>query len=83
MNILYFSWVRERIGQAEETIHPPETVRTVSDLMTFLAQRGQNYAAAFKDSHLIRAAINQRHVKHDTPLGAAREVAFFPPMTGG
>ena len=83
MRALYFAWVRERIGKAEEEIAPPETVKTVGELMNWLSSQGENYAAAFAHSKTMRAALDRTHVKHDTLIGAAREIAFFPPMTGG
>ena len=83
MKILYFAWVRERIGKAEENIEPPANVRTVSDLMQWLVARGEEYANAFASPRVIRAAIDHTHVKPDTAIAGAREIAFFPPMTGG
>ena len=83
MKALYFAWVRERVGLAEEEISPPGDVATVRDLVTWLAQRGEGYAEAFANAKVIRAAIDKTHAGPDSPLGAAREIAFFPPMTGG
>ncbi|GLK70894.1 molybdopterin converting factor subunit 1 [Ancylobacter dichloromethanicus] len=83
MKILYFAWVRERIGIETEEIDLPEAVRTVADLATFLGTRGEGYAHAFENPRIVRAALDRRHARPDAPLGAAREVAFFPPMTGG
>jgi molybdopterin synthase sulfur carrier subunit len=83
MKVKYFAWVRERIGKAEETLEPPAGVRTVDDLMAWLAQRGETYAHAFETPRVIRAAIDHAHVKPDTVIAGAREIAFFPPMTGG
>jgi molybdopterin synthase sulfur carrier subunit len=83
VKVLYFAWVRERVGQAEEQIDLPPGVETVGDLMTWLAGRGENYAHAFENARVIRAALDQTHARHDAPLAGAREVAFFPPMTGG
>lgn len=83
MKVLYFAWVRERIGKAEETIDPPASVRTVADLMQWLVARGEEYANAFETPRVIRAAIDRTHVKPDTAIAGAREIAFFPPMTGG
>jgi molybdopterin synthase sulfur carrier subunit len=83
MKVRYFAWVRERIGRAEEEIAPPPNVASVSDLMSWLAARDEGYAAAFAAPHVIRAALDRVHVDHATPLRDAREVAFFPPMTGG
>jgi sulfur-carrier protein len=79
----YFAWVRERIGQAEEALDPPVSVGTVSELMAWLAKRGENYAYAFENQKIIRTAIDQVHVRHDAPIAGAQEIAFFPPMTGG
>jgi molybdopterin synthase sulfur carrier subunit len=83
VKVLYFAWVRERVGKAEEEIEPPASVGTVADLVAWLARRGDEYAHAFANPKAIRAAINQTHVKPDTALAGAREIAFFPPMTGG
>ncbi len=75
--------MRERIGKGEETVEPPAGVATVGDLINWLAGRGDEYAYAFENPNVIRAAINHAHVKPSTPLKGATEVAFFPPMTGG
>jgi molybdopterin synthase sulfur carrier subunit len=83
MKLLYFAWVRERIGRAEETIEPPATVRTVGDLIGWLTARGDEYAHAFETPKVIRAAIDHTHVRPDAAIAGAREIAFFPPMTGG
>jgi sulfur-carrier protein len=83
MKIKYFAWVRERVGKAEETIEPPASVRTVDDLMAWLTRQGEAYAYAFEKPLIIRAAIDHAHVKSDTAIAGAREIAFFPPMTGG
>jgi sulfur-carrier protein len=83
VRLLYFAWVRERLGKPDETIEPPADVRTVADLMSWLAGRGEDYAHAFANRAVIRAAIDKAHVKPETPIAGAREIAFFPPMTGG
>ena len=83
MRALYFAWVRERIGTAEEDLAPPADIRTLSELMGWLAGRGENYAHAFENQAVIRTAVDRVHAKHDTGFAGAREVAFFPPMTGG
>ena len=83
MKVKYFAWVRERVGISEETIEPPADIRTVNDLMGWLSQRGEPYAHAFETPKVIRAAIDHAHVKSDTMIAGAREIAFFPPMTGG
>jgi molybdopterin synthase sulfur carrier subunit len=83
MKVLYFAWVRERVGKAEEIVEPPAGVRTVAELMQWLSARGEEYANAFASPRTIRAAIDRTHVKQDTAIAGAREIAFFPPMTGG
>ncbi len=83
MKVKYFAWVRERIGKAEETIELPPEVHTVDELMAWLARRGESYAHAFETPRVIRAAIDRAHVKPDAAIAGAREIAFFPPMTGG
>jgi molybdopterin synthase sulfur carrier subunit len=83
VRILYFAWVRERVGKTEEALEPPAGVTTVAELMTWLAERGEEYAYAFEHPNTIRAAIDQRHVRPDAAIAGAREIAFFPPMTGG
>jgi sulfur-carrier protein len=83
VKLLYFAWVRERIGKGEEVVEPPSGVSTVADLMGWLAGRGEEYAFAFENPKLIRAAVNRTHVKPDTAIAGATEIAFFPPMTGG
>ncbi len=83
MKVKYFAWVRERIGKGEETIEPPADVRTIEDLIGWLTGRGESYAYAFEKPQVIRAAIDQAHVRQDATIAGAREIAFFPPMTGG
>jgi sulfur-carrier protein len=83
MKILYFAWVRERIGKGSEIIEVPASVVTVSDLMAHLSARGPEYAAAFAKPDIVRAAIEQVHVKPAASIVGAREIAFFPPVTGG
>ena len=83
MRLKYFAWVRERIGKAEENVEPPAEVRTVDDLIGWLSRRGDGYAYAFETPRVIRAAIDHTHVKPDAMISGAREIAFFPPMTGG
>ena len=83
MKAVYFAWVRERIGKSEEMLAPPPTVGTVADLIGWLRDRGEGYEAAFADAGAIRAAIDQTHAKRDASIAGAREIAFFPPMTGG
>jgi molybdopterin synthase sulfur carrier subunit len=83
LKLRYFAWVRERIGKPEEEIELPAAIATVADLMRWLAMRGEEYAHAFENPKVIRAAIDRAHVKADTAISGAREIAFFPPMTGG
>ena len=83
MKVKYFAWVRERIGKAEETIEPPAEVRTVGELIAWLSNRGEAYAYAFEKPKVIRTAIDHAHVKPEAAIAGAREIAFFPPMTGG
>ncbi len=83
MKAVYFAWVREQIGKTDEEIAPPASVITVGDLIGWLKGQGENYAQAFANAATIRAALDRRHAKHDAALAGTREVAFFPPMTGG
>ena len=77
MKLRYFAWVRERIGKPEEEIEPPAGIATVADLMTWLSRRGEEYAHAFENPNVIRAAIDRAHVRGDavvpvvTPIGLA------------
>ncbi len=83
MKLVYFAWVRERIGVTEEEVTPPDSVATVRDLLEWLKSRGEEYAEALKFPEAIRVAINQEHARHDEPIKGAREIGLFPPMTGG
>lgn len=83
LTLRYFAWVRERIGLAEEHVEVPESVMTVEALIAWLAARGPAYGHAFATPHLIRAAIDHQHVKASATIAGAKEVAFFPPVTGG
>ena len=83
VKLVYFAWVRERVGKAEEEIAPPKSVATVAELMRWLSARGEEYAHAFENPKVIRAAIDRSHVRPDTAIAGAKEIAFFPPMTGG
>jgi molybdopterin synthase sulfur carrier subunit len=83
MKLRYFAWVRERVGKTEEDIELPAAVATVSDLLAWLSSRGEDYAHAFANPKVIRVAIDRSHVRPDSALEGAREIAFFPPMTGG
>jgi molybdopterin synthase sulfur carrier subunit len=83
MRILYFAWVRQRVGRGEETVDLPPHVTTVGELIDWLKGRDDTYAGAFSDLRVIRAAVNQTLAPLDAPLSGASEVAFFPPVTGG
>ena len=83
VRLLYFAWVRERIGRAEEDVTLPAGLATVADLIAWLGTRGPGYAAAFQPAGVVRAAIDRVHVKPATAIAGAREIAFFPPVTGG
>lgn len=83
MRVLYFAWVRERVGMAEEDVTPPPEVGDVAALVAWLAGRGPGHAAAFAQPARIRAAIDQEFVAIDAPIAGAREIALFPPVTGG
>ena len=80
MDVLYFAWVRERIGLPKETVQTDAA--TVKELVAELSAREERYAMAFEDTSALRVAINQELTDFDAPLTGAREVAFFPPMTG-
>lgn len=81
LRVLYFAWLRERIGQPSETLET--AAATVADLVAELCGREERYALAFSDMAAVRVAVDQELSDLDAPLGRAREVAFFPPMTGG
>ncbi|HRK18470.1 MAG TPA: molybdopterin converting factor subunit 1 [Hyphomicrobiaceae bacterium] len=83
VRVVYFAWVRERIGRSDETIEFPADVKTVADAIRWLSTRGPEYEAAFARPDVVRAAVDQTHVPHDTSITGARELALFPPVTGG
>ncbi|OWV89618.1 molybdopterin synthase sulfur carrier subunit [Rhizobium sp. N122] len=81
--LVYFAWVRERIGKAEEEIDLPSSVVTVADLLNHLKTLGEEYEAALQYPDVIRVALDMEHAEHDEPIAGAREIGIFPPMTGG
>jgi|TARA_E500000305_G_scaffold111879_1_gene128628 molybdopterin synthase sulfur carrier subunit len=81
LNLLYFAWVRERIGEPRETVET--SAETVMDLVAELKAREPRYELAFSDLASLRVALDQELAEFDAPLAGVREVAFFPPMTGG
>ncbi|MDQ0391749.1 molybdopterin converting factor subunit 1 [Labrys monachus] len=83
MKLIYFAWLRERIGLTEEVVDLPPDVRTIEDLMQWLSERDEAHAHAFGNRRIVRAAIDRRHVKPAASIAGAGEIAFFPPMTGG
>ena len=83
MKLLYFAWLRARIGQAEEDLPLPADVRDVAGLLDWLRARGPRYAEALRDLSVVRVAVNQDYVGRDHPIRDGDEVALFPPVTGG
>lgn len=83
LTILYFAWLRERVGMAVEELSLPPSVATVADLVELLVARGAGYAAAFANRRSVRCAVNQEFAPASTVLHPGDEVAFFPPVTGG
>ncbi len=83
MRLIYFAWVRERIGIQQEDVQLPADVETVADLLRWLKSRGDGYEYALEYPQVIRVAIDQEHVDHSERIASAREIALFPPMTGG
>ncbi|WHO72085.1 molybdopterin converting factor subunit 1 [Rhizobium sp. BT03] len=81
--LVYFAWVRERIGKDEEEINLPASVLTVADLLNHLKTLGEEYGAALQYPEVIRVALDMEHVEHDEPIAGAKEIGIFPPMTGG
>lgn len=83
LKILYFAWIKEKVGFGEEMVTPPPNVTTASELMSWLRTQSPAHAEAFDDISQIRIAVDQVHSLADTPISKASEVAFFPPVTGG
>lgn len=83
LNILYFARLRETLGVATETVDIPNGVRTVADLMKWLAARGEPFSTEFSGKRIIRVAVNQEVAWPETQLTEGEEIAFFPPVTGG
>ncbi len=83
MRVLYFAWLRQRVGVGEEAVSPPAEVADVGGLVRWLSARSAGHAAAFADPAQVRMAVNQEFCGPDHPVAAGDEVAFFPPVTGG
>jgi molybdopterin converting factor subunit 1 len=83
MRVLYFAWVKQRVGLGEEEVAPPASVQDVAGLIAWLSERSPGHAAAFAQAKQIRAAVNQEFAGPEAPVKAGDEIAFFPPVTGG
>lgn len=83
MKILYFAWIRSKIGNSEETIDLPDGVSTVNDLLEWLREQGPGHAEALQDLSVVRVAVNEEYAGFDAPVSAGDEIALFPPVTGG
>lgn len=81
--LIYFAWVRERIGKREEELELPTELTSVADLLGWLREKGDGYEEALRKPEVIRVAINEEHVDHYETLEGAHRIALFPPMTGG
>ena len=82
-NLIYFAWVRERVGRSHEMRDIPDGIVTAGDLIAWLASQGEEYANAFSQPDAIRVALDQAHADHEQAIAGAKEIAFFPPVTGG
>lgn len=83
MKLLYFAWVREKIGKSEESLDLPKDITNISDLANYLSKKDECYEDVFNLKNKINVAINQDHVDWDHPIKEGDELAFFPPVTGG
>jgi len=83
MKLLYFAWIKTKVGKGEEDVVPPREVATVGALIDWLKAKSAGHEAAFAELKIVRAAVNQEHVGLDHPVAPGDEVAFFPPVTGG
>ncbi len=83
LTVLYFSWIKERVGTGEELVDPPNDVVTVAGLVDWLKKRSPAHENALADLSQVRVAVNQTHVPFESPIERDSEVAFFPPVTGG
>lgn len=83
VTLRYFAWLRERAGVSEERLRLPAEIQTVADLLIWQSRRGHPFDQAFAKPDAIRVAIDHTHAKPTAAIGAAREIAFFPPVTGG
>ena len=83
MKVLYFSWIKDKLGKTHEEIQVNDNIKTINDLITFLIQNNENYEDVFKDTSSIKVSINMETARFEDSIHDQDEVAFFPPMTGG
>ena len=83
LQLLYFAWVRERVGLSEERVEPPAGTSSVAALVSWLRSRGAGYADALADTARVRCAVNQQFATPEAAVADGDEIAFFPPITGG
>ncbi len=83
MKVLYFSWIRERLGMDEEELTLPSEIKTVGEFLAWQKNRGEEFEAVLEFPDVVRVAVDHEHRDHDETIGDAREIALFPPMTGG
>lgn len=83
MKILYFAWLRERLNRDQEDVSPPDSVKTINDVIDWMMARDEDFAFQFKNRAMFRAALDDELVDMDTPIAGASRIAFLPPMTGG
>lgn len=83
MKILYFAWLRSKVGVAEETLELSENITTLYELIAWMKTRGEAFEEIFADLNVVRVAIDQEYVTKDASLEGVSEIAFFPPVTGG
>ncbi len=83
MRVLYFAWLKTKLGRAEEDLDPPADVSDVASLLEWLRGRGPEYAEVLGDLSVVRVAVNQEYARLDAPVAPGDEIALFPPVTGG
>ena len=83
LTILYFAWLRERVGTARQELPRPEGVATIDDLIRYLSGQSPGHAEAFRADNKVRCSVNQEFVDRTSPVGPGDEIGFFPPVTGG
>ncbi len=83
IKLVYFAWVRERVGKSDELVELPASISSVAELLAWQQTRGEAYQHAFEHASVIRVALDKRHAQHGSAIAGVTEIAFFPPMTGG